>query len=212
MLKNKIFYHFGNKQISLNALQNRGYLKIDDHKIYQDDIILMEQTHSVLVQIVKNRSSNYMPKVDALITKRKNIFLAVKTADCIPILIYDTKKMIAAIHAGREGVKKNIVEEVCHFFQKSRRKEIFVLLGPAICARHYEVDEQTFSEFVNETEVLQKFPQLDLKKVVLQQLLSFGIPASNIQNSPICTWENENYFSYRKNRTTQRQISLIAIL
>lgn len=212
MLKNKIFYHFGNKQISLTELQNRGYLKIDDHKIYRKDIILMEQTHSAFVQIVKNRSSNYVPRVDALITKSRGVFLTVKTADCIPILIYDAQKMIAAIHAGREGVKKNIVEKVCNFFQKSRRKETFVILGPAIFPKHYKVDEQTFSEFVNETNVQQKFPQLDLKKVVLQQLLSCGIPDSNIQNYPICTWENENYFSYRRNRTTKRQVSLIAML
>ena len=55
-------------------------------------------------------------KADAIITDQKNLPIAVLTADCVPILLYDRKKkIIAAIHAGWKGALKGIIQKVISF-------------------------------------------------------------------------------------------------
>ena len=69
-------------------------------------------------------------KADAIITNQKKFPIAVLTADCVPILFYDKKKMIAAIHAGWKGAFKGIISKVIKFMIKkgSKTKNILLLL------------------------------------------------------------------------------------
>jgi len=218
----KIFYWFGDKNLSLSSLKNNEKIQLGRFAIYTNRIILAEQTHSNLVRIVQKNNvgagidSKEIPFADALITDKNNIFLAVKSADCVPIFMFDqVKKIIAAVHSGREGTRKNIISNTLKSMIidfHCQPKNIFVKLGPAICEQCYSVDEITFNNFVDSTEINQKFPFLDIKKVLLKQISEFDIPNKNIENIKICTFENENYYSYRKNGTSERQISLIGIL
>ena len=75
------------------------------------------------------------PKADAIITNQKNFPIAVLTADCAPILIYDNKvKMIAAIHAGWKGAFKGIINKVIKFMIKKgcRIENMTAAIGPSI--------------------------------------------------------------------------------
>ena len=80
-------------------------------------IFLLNQVHSnKFYYINKNSMLNKKLEGDALITDMRNLPIAVLTADCVPILIYDdNKKMIAAIHAGWKGAYKGIVKNVVKF-------------------------------------------------------------------------------------------------
>ena len=100
------------KKITLKKI-----LKIVKKKISKKskNIFLVKQIHSNKFIFldknsnIKNRSIN----ADAIITKKKNFPIAVLTADCVPILIFDKKrKMIAAIHAGWKGAFKGIINKV----------------------------------------------------------------------------------------------------
>ncbi len=215
----KFFYHFGDKNLSLLSLKNNDKTVIKDFKIPTTQIILAEQVHGNLVRIVNKKdigkgiSRNTIPKVDALITNEKNIFLAIKTADCVPILIFDPiSEIIVAIHSGREGTRKNIVGETLKILINSfgaDPKNMMIKLGPSICEKCYEVDKNTFDHFVKSTGIEQEFPFLNIKKVLLHQFMNEGISKNNIENNDVCTFENKDYFSYRRGGTDGRQVSLI---
>ena len=79
------------------------------------DIFLLHQVHSnKFVFIDKNFNlKKQKMKADAIITNQAKLPIAVLTADCVPILIYENKKkMIAAIHAGWKGAFKGIIKNV----------------------------------------------------------------------------------------------------
>ena len=217
-----IFFHFGDKTLDLFSLKTRNKIQIRNIFIPTPKIILAEQTHSNFVHIVNKKDAGTglltepIPNVDALMTNEKNIFLAIKTADCVPILIFDpVEEVVAAVHSGREGTRKKIISIVLNTFKdnfKSNPKNIYVKIGPSICKKCYKVDKDTFGNFVSSTGIKQYYPFLDLKKVLIKQILEEGIPEKNIENYNICTFENENYYSYRRNKTKKRQISLIGII
>ena len=108
-------------------------------------IVLLSQVHSSkFYYIGKNMKPNIKFVGDALITDKKNIPIAVLTADCAPILIYDNnKKMIAAIHAGWKGAHKNIIKKVVKFMIKKGclPKNITAAIGPCISNNNYQVKE-----------------------------------------------------------------------
>lgn len=218
----KIIKKVGDKNFDLELLENSESIKLNEFLFPTNRIILMEQVHSDQIKILEendlktNRISQPILGVDGLITNVPNIFLAVKTADCIPILLWDeTKNVIAALHSGRKGTELNIVGKAVKILVQTYNcnvADIKVELGAAICESCYPVDQKTFDEFVSITEIEQTFSKLDLKKVVKLKLKESGIPEENIFDQQICTKENSRYFSYRENKATERQISVIGII
>ncbi len=217
----KIIRKFGNKKLDLELLKNSESIEIAALSIPTKRIILMEQVHSDRIKIVEendlkmHRISLPISGVDGLITNVPNIFLAAKTADCIPILLWDeAKKVIAALHSGRKGTELNIAGKAVQIFVQKFNcniADIKVEIGSAICVNCYPVDQKTFADFVLKTEVAQTFPNLDLKKVVKTELEESGIPEENIFDHNICTKEDSRYFSYRENGTKRRQVSVIGM-
>ncbi len=183
-----------------------------------------EQIHSDGIAVItdKELENNHeelpriIPKADSLLTIKRGLFLCVKYADCIPVLLYDPRQQaIAGIHSGRCGTKKNITGKTVaalntHF--AADPADIEAALGPAISARHYPVSKEIFREFVSETGIEQSFPFLDLKKVIRSQLIRAGLKPEKIRDFPFCTYEDVNYFSYRRNNTLKRQIAIIGLL
>ncbi len=220
--RERVIFHFGDKDLDLVSLKNNEEIQIKGKKIQTSHIILAEQIHGNSVQILGKEDAGAgiskipIPQVDALITNEKNIFLAIKTADCVPILIYDPiREVIAATHSGREGTRKNIVKETLIILLndfKSNPKNLIVKLGPSICEKCYEIDRITFDRFVKTTGIEQEFPFLNIKKVLLHQLKTERVSQQNIENIDICTFEDEHYFSFRRNGTKRRQISLFGMI
>lgn len=218
----KIIRKFGDRKFDLDLLKNSQSVEVNKLSIPSNQIFLMEQIHSDRIKIVDekdlhiNRILQPIQGVDGLITNVPNIFLAVKTADCIPLLILDeTKNVIAVLHSGRKGTELNIAGKAVKIMEDKfgcKVENIKVEKGPAICGNCYPVDQKTFNEFVSRTEVKQAFPKLDLKKVVTTKLKEIGILEDNIFDHQICTKEDSRYFSYRENRTKGRQISVIGMM
>ena len=110
----------GSSDNKKNVLKN---LQIVQKKIKTKlkKIILLKQIHSNKFHFIdKNlKLKNYNFEGDALITNKKEFPIAILTADCAPILIYDEKeKMIAAIHAGWKGAFKGIIKKTLNFMIK----------------------------------------------------------------------------------------------
>ena len=173
----------------------------------------MEQIHS---NIVKDIDINLnAQKCDALITNKINTPLMVMVADCIPILFYDkVKRVIAVAHAGREGtftnISSNTIDKMTDDYDCDP-KDIQVLLGPSIQKCCYEVSQElALSSLKQFGDEFVKGRYIDLQAINKKQLLEKGIKIQNIEISNICTkCSNENYFSYRKDKSCGRFAGLI---
>ena len=170
---------------------------------------------------IKNRSLN----ADAIICEKRKIPIAVLTADCVPVLIYDkSKKMVAAIHAGWRGAYKGIIQKVIKYMliKKCKPKNMTVAIGPCISKENYEVKEQFKNKFLKKNKNNNKFfiskknkMYFDLNNYVKKQVKFNKI--KNIDLINIDTFdEKNNFFSARRSLKLNhndygRNISIIMI-
>lgn len=176
------------------------------------------QVHGVDVRAV--RSENYAkskPGVlgddeycDALVSSTPNVLLAVKTADCVPILIGDaSSRSFAAIHAGWRGTSSSIVKHAVKKLETefgARAETMRAAIGPAANSCCYEVGAEVidiFKErFSNADELFtvtrDNHARIDLHQANRNQLIEAGIPSDRIHIAPLCTMDrNDLFFSYR---------------
>ena len=157
---------------------------------------------------------------DALITDRPGILLAVKTADCTPVLIFDpVRRAVAAVHAGWRGTTAEIVR---HTLEKMRAHfgtdpaDCLAYVGACIDECSYEVDADVAGHFdpaFKRWDAKRGKFFLDLKAANRTQLLAGGLPESSVEVSPRSTvLNNEDYFSHRHDKgKTGRQMAVIGL-
>ncbi len=104
----------------------------------------LDQIHSNIIHIVDNNYQNNS-QGDGLITSKPNIPLVIRTADCIPILIYDKQhKVLGLIHSGWLGTLNNIIVDAINLIinnYHSQKENIYIYMYPSIHKCHFEVDE-----------------------------------------------------------------------
>jgi polyphenol oxidase len=117
-------------------------------------IAALRQIHSDIVHVVgaaKFPQGEQAPKGDALITREPGVLLTIQTADCIPILLADTKhRAVAAIHSGWRGTAQRIAEKTLGRMQMefgTRPQDVIAALGPGIGGCCYEVGHEVVKEF-----------------------------------------------------------------
>ena len=215
----------GSSDNKKNVLNN---LKIVCNKINTKPkkIILLNQIHSnKFYYISKNSKLNNKFEGDALITDKKNLPIAVLTADCAPILIHDKeKKMIAAIHAGWRGAHNGIVTRVVNFMIKKgcSPKNITAAIGPCISINNYQVKEDLIKKFIEKDKKNMIFFKkkkdvnyFNLNKYIYFQLKNLNIKKIDIINKDTFNAKN-NFFSARRSISRNendygRNISIIMI-
>ena len=190
-------------------------------------IVLLNQVHSNKFQYISKNSkiNNNKFEGDALITNKRNLPIAVLTADCAPILIHDDNKgMIAAIHAGWKGAYKGIVKKVVNFMIKKgcSPKNITAAIGPCILSNNYEVGKDFIKKFIkkdkNNVIFFKKIGNknfFDLSKYIYIQLKSLNIKKIDVINKDTYNLKN-NFFSARRSISRNesdygRNISIIMI-
>ena len=172
------------------------------------DIAFMNQSHSNTVVEVSDASE--VIDADALVTTSKGLGIAVIAADCLPILL-SSSQAVAAVHAGRVGVGNGIIDRTVALMQSLGARGISATVGPSICADCYEVSPQMYQEFVLENPEASTSAQkhaLDLKRSARAQLENLGVVTRDVD---ICTLENHDYFSFRRDRTPERLAGVIAL-
>ena len=209
-----------------NILKN---LKIVSKQINNKSkkIVLLNQVHSNKFYFISKNSklNNNKFEGDALITDKRNLPIAVLTADCAPILIYDEdKEIIAAIHAGWKGSYKGIIKKVVKFMIKKgcSPKNITAAIGPCISNNNYEVKEDFKKKFIKKDKKnIIFFKKTDnknyfnLNKYIHFQLESLNIKKIDIVNKDTFEAKN-NFFSARRSISRNendygRNISIIMI-
>ena len=162
-------------------------------------IASMNQTHSNVVTFVKS------PRVydsDGIYTEKPKLGLVVQTADCMPILLID-KKRIGAIHSGWRGLKNNIVEKAIKKFDVN---QLSISIGPHAQSCCYEIKEDVKKYFNDYTEVRDDMFFLNMSQVLKDLSEEQGF---QLEISSICTICNSSYNSYRENKTSKRQFGVI---
>lgn len=169
--------------------------------IAPQQLIIPHQTHSTTIAIVEKKCTEKLDGVDALITQQKGICLAIATADCVPILLYDPiQQVVAAIHAGWRGTVAHLpiktVREMESVFG-TQPKDIVAYIGASISQAHYEVGDEVVAHFENEgfdlsrivaTHPLSGKSHIDLWESNRQELLKAGIPDKQIEVAGDCTY------------------------
>ncbi|MFJ9904867.1 peptidoglycan editing factor PgeF [Streptomyces sp. NPDC101152] len=174
-------------------------------------VVWMNQVHGDGVAVVDGPwGERPVPEVDAVVTARRGLALAVLTADCTPVLLADPVAGIAAAaHAGRPGMVAGVVPAALRAMTElgADPARIVVRTGPAVCGRCYEVPEAMRAEVAAvepaaHAETSWGTPAVDVTAGVHAQLERFGV--RDRQRSPVCTRESGDHFSYRRDRTTGR--------
>ncbi|MBC9730868.1 peptidoglycan editing factor PgeF [Streptomyces sp. TRM68367] len=175
-------------------------------------VVWMNQVHGADVAVVDEPwdPAAAIPSVDAIVTARRGLALAVLTADCTPVLLADPVAGIAgAAHAGRPGMIAGVVPAALRAMMDlgAEPSRIVARTGPAVCGRCYEVPDAMRAEVAAvepaaHAETSWGTPAVDVTAGVHAQLRRLGV--RDRRQSPVCTLESGDHFSYRRDRTTGR--------
>ncbi len=187
-----------NREIALKALD-----------LNNKNLCILEQVHSNKVITIKSTTDliNDQTQADSIVTNKKNLVLAVLSADCCPVLFFDPEnQVIGAAHAGWKGALSGIIQNTITAMVKigAELPNIKVLIGPCIGVESYEVGQEFYDNFINTNQNHQQFfdiskakPHFNLRLFVEKQLI--GIEYSNIEHFAYDTCVNDaDFFSYRR--------------
>ena len=201
-----------NKQI---VDENRGNF-FNSLGLNVEDVVLQKQVHSDKITYVAQ--GGVCGNSDAMITDKKMLGLAISTADCVAIFIFDTKnKVIAGVHSGWRGTEKKILLKTLVKLQEkynSDPEDLLAYIGPSITKVNYEVGKEVADLFDKKysTPIENKY-LLDVSLVNQDILLNFGLKKRNIQASVLCSYEQKNLLhSYRRDgHLSGRALGVIAM-
>ena len=178
-------------------------------------VVVPDQTHSVNIHNPVSRSTARasltpkalrvcVPDCDALISAETGRTLTVRTADCLPIFLWEkTGKAVAVVHAGWKGTHQRIALKTVARLKKlgADPRNLRVVFGPAIRPCCYEVGPEFAERFPAETLRPNKAGrhQFDLVLANRLQLESAGIPKANFKDLKLCTaCDTRTFFSFRR--------------
>ena len=190
-------------------------------------IFLVKQIHSNKLLFLSKNSNIKSRSVsaDAIISEKKRMPIAILTADCVPVLIYDKKrKMIAAIHAGWRGAYKGIVQKVIKYMlvKGCDTKNMTAAIGPCICQKSYEVKKNFKKKFIKKDKKNIKFFIIMKNKIYfdLANYIKKQVKLNQIKNIDLLNIDTfnrrNNFFSARRSLKNNeddygRNISIIMI-
>ena len=155
--------------------------------------------------------------VDALSTHLPNVCVCVKTADCIPVLLWDDyTQVVSAVHAGWKGTQKRIVEsniEVLKYTYSTQTTNLHAIIGPGIGVDSFEVGDEVYEQFAQAGFPMEKLARryplmnnqnntdetrwhIDLWECNRLQLIEKGVRPENIYVSGIDTYQSFNRFFF----------------
>ncbi|MFZ4373329.1 MAG: peptidoglycan editing factor PgeF [Mycobacterium sp.] len=180
-----------------------------------DRVVWMNQVHGDHVEFVDAPRADAFDATDALVTTTPGLALAVVTADCVPVLMSDSRAgVLGAAHAGRVGAAKGVVLRTLEAMLAAgaHAADVSVLLGPAVSGDNYEVPEDMAADVEallpgSRATTAVGTPALDLRAGIARQLIEAGVTAIDVDSR--CTAADPTLFSHRRDAPTGRLASLI---
>ncbi|WP_018657254.1 peptidoglycan editing factor PgeF [Actinomadura flavalba] len=171
--------------------------------------VWMRQVHGADVAHVTGPGPE-LPPVDAVVTDRPGVTLAVLVADCAPVLLADAAAgVVGAAHSGRPGTAAGVVPALLDAMTGlgADPARVTAAIGPAACGGCYEVpaamrDEVAAAVPGSAATTRRGTPALDLRAGIAGQLARAGVTGVSVD--PRCTLEDPGLFSYRRDGLTGR--------
>jgi polyphenol oxidase len=176
-----------------------------------DRVVYMNQVHGTDVAVARGPwPDGRVPSVDATVTDRPGVVLAVMVADCTPLLLADpVAGVVAAAHAGRLGLAAGVVPATIAAMRElgAQPARMVAYTGPAVCGACYEVPEAMRADVASKVPAAwattrQGTPAVDVPAGVWEQLAEAGVTEG--RRSPVCAMESAEHFSYRREGVTGR--------
>ena len=184
---------------------------------FPSDPVWLEQVHGK--EVLKLTGGSYASKrADASYSNTPGTVCAVMTADCLPVLFCNRAGTeVAAAHAGWRGLCEGVLEETVACFA-DRPENITAWLGPAIGPRAFEVGPEVREAFIaKDAQAASAFHTTgekylaDIYQLARQRLMNVGI--TQIAGGDRCTvTEKDDFFSWRRDKTTGRMASFIWLI
>lgn len=185
----------------------------------QGGLALAEQTHGVSLSAVGILTAPPAPIAgcDGLATKVARVALVIRTADCLPIVLWDPVKRAAGLlHAGWRGLWKHLPLRMLGFLHQcyqSRPEDLWVGIGPAIRPCCYEVGQEFAERFGRFARVQHGRLVCDLIGAATAQLRAGGVRSSRILDAGQCTaCHPARWYSLRKDPACEGRLLSFAML
>ena len=217
----------GSRDVPENVIENRT--RVAAHfGLPHGALATVHQVHSpTVVTLDSVPEIAQRAEADGMVTRHKNIILGILTADCVPVLFYDsTHGVIGAAHAGWKGAYSGVIHNTITAMEAlgAVRTSIHVLTGPAINQESYEVGEEFLARLVEERDDNASFfvPStrplhfmFDLKGYVVSKVRREQVASIDMHRDDTLALESK-YFSYRRSCLRNapdygRQISCIVM-
>lgn len=212
---NSILALFGNKNSQVSNLQS-SFPQIHFKRI--------KQVHGDRAVHTSPHSIDFSSEADAHYTSEKNLGLCIATADCIPVIIYNSQPTwIACIHAGWRGVEKRIVPKTISALVRNGCKadQMQIFVGPHIQKPSFEVGNDVrdllLKSFNGEKDsvwesISSEKSKVDLNQILKFQLMESGISLENAFFEMKDTVTDQDYHSFRRDRENSgRQLTFVAL-
>lgn len=196
-------------------------------------VITAHQVHGFNVAVIDRPgiTRDELQGYDALVTNIPECAIGVRTADCIPILLYDpVNKAVAAIHSGWKGTVQKIIHKTLGtMFNEygTKTDDLIAAIGPGICKSHFQVGNEVVQFFKEAGFPLEKIwsfdgswtfgdptggHHIDLAEANKWLLTESGLKEENIILSGICSFHDDRFYSARREGfDTGRTINAISI-
>ncbi|WP_061964532.1 polyphenol oxidase family protein [Demequina aurantiaca] len=159
-----------------------------------------------------------LPLADVLVASEAGVALGAIAADCAPVLIHDgASGAVAAVHCGREGLYRGVIDAAMAAIFDLRGgwsdgALLTASIGPSICGRCYEVPVEMRERVASRhpaarASTRQGTAALDIPRAIESRLAEFGF--GDVVRSTSCTFEDESYFSHRRDGVTGRHAGVI---
>ena len=190
--------------------------------IEDKNLILPRQTHGDKIICIdkdflnkpKEQQEELLYGIDAIVTNLPRTCIGVSTADCIPVLLYDSSRhVISAVHAGWRGTVAQIAQKcitaMCGEYNCTPAN-IKAIIAPGISIDSFEVGDEVYEQFSDAgfpmTKIARRYPaecgekwHINLWEANRLQMIDAGVKEENITIAGICTYkQHEDFFSARR--------------
>jgi YfiH family protein len=204
-----------------NLRRASGYLDITPDRLYV--ISQVHGTTAVVLDGPESQGDVARQTGDILVTRRPGVACAVRTADCVPVLLGDRRTgAVAAIHAGWRGTAARIIEVGVGALRELTGTPVNIVaaLGPHIESCCFEVGEEVAAALagcsIAGSRVVHRdtgHPRVDLRGILRAQLLEAGVEDGAIEDVVGCTvCDRARFFSFRRDgaRTGRMLAAIVA--
>jgi len=166
--------------------------------------VVAEQIHGVSLAAVDSPDVlRPIPGCDGLLTQRPHLLLVVRTADCLPLFLWDpVQRVVGVVHAGWRGLERQLPMKLIAFAQqtyRSRPQDVWVGIGPAIHACCYDVGQEFGASFASYLDTRDGRRHCDLIRCATDQLRAAGVAPARILDAGRCTaCDMGRWYSLRK--------------